>query len=165
MLAGTLDVVRARALVFVAFTSAAFLALGCSTTVIGGGSGGAGGTRGEGGTLEGPGDEPPNATTGGGPATLAHVCSATGAVCSTSDVFPEGEGCFACSCRCCNDTTSINDCLADATCAAWLDCMRGCTDEAQCWAQCGAPCATGTEAACYLMDCHNWMCGHGCGHL
>ncbi|APR77804.1 Hypothetical protein A7982_03151 [Minicystis rosea] len=154
----------ARSLFLVPLAAAACLALGCGTTVVGGNSGGAGGetSHGAGGTLEIPGDEPPQSTTGGGPATLTHQCSGWGGACSSAP-HPEDESCFACSCRCCNDATLIEQCLADAACVAWLDCLRGCEGGKPCGDACGFPCDTGKEPGCYLLDCHNWICEHACG--
>lgn len=88
-------------------------------------------------------------------------CAAQSGECSSA-VYPARESCAECSCRCCDQGTLVEECLASPECEAYLTCLRLCTDTS-CTAKCGLPCDTGSEPACYLADCHSWICSHACG--
>ncbi len=105
-------------------------------------------------------DASPGADTSAPPLPFPY-CAAQSGQCS-SDVYPEGETCGECSCRCCDYGTLVEECLSSPDCKAYLTCLRLCTD-ANCTAKCGLPCDTGAEPACYLADCHSWICSHACG--
>lgn len=95
-------------------------------------------------------------------ASGVNPCNGTSQGCS-SDQYPVGETCAECFCRCCNHPGDMDPCLASAECVAYITCVMSCANGPPCAAGCELPCDTGSEPACYLADCHNWMCEHACG--